>query len=88
MFKIGLRNIKTAISVAICILVLGLLGVRQPFFACMTAVFTMQANVKTSFEAGFSRFLGTLAGALALHKTLLRLSRLLYRAELPEVRIF
>lgn len=63
-FKIGLRNIKTAISVAICILVLGLLGVRQPFFACMTAVFTMQANVKTSFEAGFSRFLGTLAGAI------------------------
>jgi len=26
--------------------------------------------------------------SLALHKTLLRLSRLLYRAELPEVRIF
>ncbi len=64
MFKIGLRNIKTAISVAICILVLGLVGVRQPFFACMTAVFTMQANVATSFEAGVNRFLGTLAGAI------------------------
>lgn len=64
MFKIGLRNIKTAISVAICILVLGLLGVRQPFFACMTAVYTMQANVATSLEAGLSRFLGTVAGAI------------------------
>ena len=63
-FKIGLRNIKTAISVAICILVLGLLGVRQPFFACMTAVYTMQANVATSLEAGLSRFLGTVAGAI------------------------
>lgn len=63
-FKIGLRNIKTAIAVGICILVLGLIGVHQPFFACMTAVFTMQANVETSFEAGLSRFLGTLVGAV------------------------
>lgn len=63
-FKIGMRNIKTAISVGICLLVLGILGVRQPFFACMTAVFTMQANVSTSFRAGLARFLGTFAGAM------------------------
>ena len=64
MFKIGMRTIKTAIAVAVCILVLGLVGVKQPFFACMTAVFTMQGNVATSFRAGLDRFLGTIAGAI------------------------
>ncbi len=63
-FKIGMRNIKTAIAVSTCILTLGLIGVKQPFFACMTAVFTMQANVATSFSAGVDRFLGTLTGAI------------------------
>lgn len=64
MFKIGMRTIKTAIAVAVCILVLGLFGVKQPFFACMTAVFTMQGNVATSFRAGLDRFSGTVAGAI------------------------
>lgn len=59
-----MRNLKTCLSVALCILILGLLGFRQPFFACMTAAFTMQANVATSFKAGLNRFLGTLAGAV------------------------
>ncbi len=62
--KVGMRTIKTAISVAISIFVLGLLGVKTPFFACMTAVFTMQADVPTSFRAGIERFLGTLTGAV------------------------
>lgn len=59
-----MRNIKTAIAVGICILTLGFFGIKQPFFACMTAVFTMQANVATSFSAGLDRFLGTLTGAI------------------------
>ncbi|NLJ79771.1 MAG: hypothetical protein GX335_01950 [Firmicutes bacterium] len=62
--KIGMRNFKTSLSVALCILILGIIGIKQPFFACMTAVFTMQANVSTSFKAGLNRFLGTLAGAV------------------------
>ncbi|HHY10435.1 MAG TPA: hypothetical protein GX528_07710 [Firmicutes bacterium] len=82
--RIGMRNLKTAIAVAICILALHLVGINQPFFACMTAVFTMQANVSTSFRAGLDRFLGTLAGAvigtlLALLSTLLPMESLLLR---------
>lgn len=82
--RIGMRNIKTAISVAICIFALHLVGIKQPFFACMTAVFTMQANVSTSFQAGLDRFLGTLAGAvigtiLALLSIFLPMESLLLR---------
>ncbi len=62
--RVGMRTIKTAISVAICVLVLELLGVKTPFFACMTAVFTMETDVSTSLRAGIERFLGTLAGAI------------------------
>lgn len=62
--KVGMRTIKTAISVAICIFVLELLGVKTPFFACMTAVFTMETDVSTSLRAGIERLLGTLTGAI------------------------
>jgi len=60
--KLGMRNIKTAISVVLSIIVLRLLNM-DPFFACIAAVVTMQTTVDVSFKAGVERMVGTLVGA-------------------------
>jgi uncharacterized membrane protein YgaE (UPF0421/DUF939 family) len=62
--KIGMRNIKTAIAVVLCIIVLKQFSNNSPFYACIAAVITMQNTVQNSWKAGLSRMIGTLIGAL------------------------
>lgn len=59
---IGMRNIKTAFSVLICIIVARWLNL-DPFFASIAAVVTMQTTFDVSFKAGLERMVGTLVGA-------------------------
>lgn len=60
---IGMRNIKTAIAVFLCIVVLKFLNMNTPFYACIAAVITMQNTVNVSFKTGLYRMVGTLIGA-------------------------
>jgi uncharacterized membrane protein YgaE (UPF0421/DUF939 family) len=60
---LGLRSLKTALSVFLCIPVLRLLGLNQPFFACIAAVVATQTTVRQSFSIGLERTVGTVAGA-------------------------
>lgn len=60
--KIGMRNIKTALSVLICILLLRILGRPFPFYACIAAAICLQDTVKNSFKMGKQRMLGTIIG--------------------------
>lgn len=64
MMKIGSRNIKTAISVFICISIFQLLNRPYPFYACIAAVICMQKSVQNSFETGKSRMIGTVIGGV------------------------
>lgn len=64
MKRIGMRNIKTAISVFICIIVSRILKFDSPFYACIAAVICMQSTVETSFEVGKNRLIGTTFGAV------------------------
>lgn len=64
MARLGMRNFKTALSVFICILVLESVGIDNPFFACMTAIQTMQTDIHTSIEAGAYRLFGTAFGSI------------------------
>lgn len=64
MKKVGLRNIKTAIAVFICLLVLTLLKSDRYFYACIAAVISMQSSVYDSFVAGRNRMRGTTIGAV------------------------
>lgn len=64
MKKVGLRNIKTAISVMITMLIINLLGSGDYFYACIAASITMQASVYESFKAGRDRMIGTTIGAI------------------------
>ncbi|MGL5351694.1 MAG: FUSC family protein [Clostridium sp.] len=58
--KIGLRNIKTAISVSICLIIFS----KDPFFAAIAAVMCMQDTVENSVKFGVNRIVGTLIGGL------------------------
>lgn len=64
MKRIGMRNIKTALSVGICIILLRILRVDSPFYACIAAVITMQTTVENSFQTGKNRLIGTTIGAI------------------------
>lgn len=61
--KIGMRNIKTAISVLICLAISRAFHMEYPFYAAIAAVVSLQKSVANSLKAGKNRMLGTTAGA-------------------------
>lgn len=58
--KIGLRNIKTAISVCICLILFS----KDPFFATIASVMCMQDTMEHSVKIGTTRVTGTLIGGI------------------------
>lgn len=62
--KIGLRNIKTALAVCICMLIFQLINRENPFFACIAAVFCMKDTVASSVSMGKNRIIGTIIGGI------------------------
>lgn len=60
---VGMRNIKTGISVFLCVIISRILNLEIPFYAVIAAVISMQSSVTSSFHAGRNRMLGTLVGA-------------------------
>jgi len=60
---IGMRNLKTAIAVAISVLVAKMLSLESPFYTSIAAIISMQNSVEKGFKAGKDRMIGTLAGA-------------------------
>lgn len=57
---IGLRTIKTAIAVFLCLLFFP----NEPFFACLTSIFCIQDTVSNSIDMAINRGLGTILGAV------------------------
>ncbi len=62
--KIGMRNVKTALSVLICIILLRMLGRSFPFYACIASAICLQDTVKNSFKMGSQRMIGTIIGGV------------------------
>lgn len=60
---IGLRTIKTGISVCLSVIVSNLLALEYPFFVCMTAIISMDKTVLLSLKMGRNRVFGTICGA-------------------------
>lgn len=58
--RIGLRNIKTAISVCICLIIFS----KDPFFAAIASIMCMQDTIEHSLKIGTNRVVGTLIGGL------------------------
>ncbi len=59
---LGLRNIKTALSVTLCMVIFNIIRRENAFFACIAAVFCMKDTVSSSINMGKNRILGTLLG--------------------------
>lgn len=67
---LGLRNIKTTVSVLICLLLIK----NTPIYAAVAAIICMQSTVENSVKIGKTRLIGTLIGGI-LGISLLALTR-------------
>ena len=63
-FRIGMRNIKTALAVLVVLLAYHLTGSDGALLATIAAIICMQESVEQSVARGMSRMYGTTVGAL------------------------
>lgn len=63
-FHIGMRNVKTGLSVFVCLLLYRWIGRDGYFLACASAIICMQGSIEKSVSSGLNRILGTACGAL------------------------
>lgn len=59
--KIGMRTLKTALAIFLCLLLLP----GEPFFACLTSVFCIQDTIENSIKMAFTRGIGTILGGVS-----------------------
>ena len=62
---IGMRVIKTAIAMAIGVLVSSTFHLQYPFFTVIAAIIAMQNTLDDSFKKGLGRISGTILGGIA-----------------------
>jgi uncharacterized membrane protein YgaE (UPF0421/DUF939 family) len=62
--RIGLRNIKTSISVLLSFLVFRLIGRQYPIYAAVAAVICTKDTFQNSFDVSKDRVIGTLIGGI------------------------
>ncbi|MDT2759356.1 FUSC family protein [Enterococcus xiangfangensis] len=66
-FRLGMRTLKTALAVMLCILLFQVTDRGSPLIAALAAVFSLRQDLNTSISFGRSRVLGnSLGGLLAL----------------------
>lgn len=63
-YKIGLRTIKTALAVFLCLVIKLVTPMETALFAAIAAVVCMRETPEQSLEMGVHRFLGTLIGGV------------------------
>jgi uncharacterized membrane protein YgaE (UPF0421/DUF939 family) len=61
---IGMRILKTALAVTICVIISKLLKLEYPFYVAIAAIISMESSITSSYKAGRNRMAGTLVGAL------------------------
>lgn len=61
-FKIGLRTIKTAISVFICLIIMHLLNRESPVLACLAVVYCLRTDNNSTINFSIHRLVGTFIG--------------------------
>ena len=62
--KLGMRTVKTGISVSLGMVMAQLINLKSPVFVVIGAITAMRASVSESFIMGKNRMLGTLVGAI------------------------
>ncbi|SHE41410.1 FUSC family protein [Clostridium fallax] len=64
LFSIGGRNLKTAFSVLLCVLLFEIINRPFPFYACIAAVICVKDTWENSFTIGKNRLIGTFIGGI------------------------
>lgn len=63
-YKIGMRNIKTAVAVGICLAFFQLIGISDGIQAAIAAIICMKSSLQNSLQTGIERVTGTFMGAV------------------------
>lgn len=63
-FHIGLRTIKTSISVFICVVLFRVLHRGSPMLAALSAIFSLRVDHQQTFKFALSRFIGNSTGGV------------------------
>lgn len=63
-YAIGMRNIKTALAVFICLFISQALHLQYPFYAVIATIIAMENSVTNSYTVGKNRVMGTIVGAI------------------------
>ena len=63
-YKIGLRSVKTAIAVSLCMLMTYIFKIDEAFIAAFAAIICMQPTYNQTFKSGLNRMFGTVLGGV------------------------
>lgn len=63
-YKIGMRNIKTAFAVGVCLVVFQIIGISDGIQASITAIICMKSSYQNSLTTGIDRTIGTFIGSV------------------------
>lgn len=63
-YRIGLRAIKTAIAVSLCLLISLIFNRPDAFCSSIAAIVCMQQTYDETFNTGLNRFIGTIIGGI------------------------
>lgn len=64
-FRLGFRTFKTALSVAICIILFNSFSDHSPMIASLAAVFALREDLSSTYSFGGLRIFGTVMGGVA-----------------------
>ena len=78
-YKLGLRAIKTAISVFLCLLIAYILNRTDTLFASIAAIICLQPTYNKTFSSGLQRLVGTLIGGGVGYLILLTIYKLPFK---------
>lgn len=78
-YKLGLRAIKTAIAVFLCLLLALIFKRTDNLFACIAAIICLQPTPHKTVNSGLERLVGTLVGGIVGYILLLMVYKLPYK---------
>lgn len=78
-YKLGLRAIKTAISVFFCLLIALIFNRTDTLFASIAAIICLQPTYNKTFSSGLQRLVGTLVGGVVGYLIILTIYKLPFR---------
>lgn len=78
-YKLGLRAIKTAISVFLCLLIAFIFNRTDTLFASIAAIICLQPTYNETFNSGLQRLVGTLIGGVVGYLILLAIYKLPFK---------